>query len=90
MFKAIAKWLLRKELSVLLSTITTQEKELSVKVATPPPVVVGRIMRSEFLRFKNTLPLQVVTGTTTQLQAASLVGQQYVLDKIEQELVSDR
>lgn len=90
MIKTIARWLLRKELAVLNSILSKQEKELSVKVTTPPPVVVGRIARSEFLRFKQQLPLAVVTGTTTDLQAASLVGQQYVLDLIERELVSER
>lgn len=89
MFKAIARWLLRKELAVLQSVIAIQEKELA-KVVTKAehPRLTTRLAYSEYQRFKAGLPPAVVTGSTTDLQAASLVGQQMVLDRLERELVN--
>lgn len=104
MLKTIARWLLKKELRSLYSVITEQEREVSrnkvtiteleaqrvLKEHTQPPQVrvTNRIHMAEFQRFKGSLPQAVITGSSTDLQAASLVGQQFVLDKMERELVS--
>lgn len=89
MLKIIARWLLKKELQLLHSVITEQEKSLAQRVqAEQAPRLTTRLASSEFLRFKAGLPQAVITGTSTDLQAAALVGQQMVLDRLERELVS--
>jgi hypothetical protein len=92
MFKTIARWLLKKELSSLYSVITKQEEEITNLKSLPAPVeqvrLTNRLTSSEYYRFKASLPAAVITSTSTDLQAAALVGQQAVLDRMERELVS--
>lgn len=74
-----------------------QEKDEAVKqhqriLTTPVPKeqreeVVYRIPREVFNKIKSMLQPNVVTSSTTDIQAASLVGQQRALDIIEQEIV---
>ena len=86
--KAIARKILKKELEskdevidTLFNANTQLKKEKNIKFG-------YRIPREEFDRIKKKLQPSVVTTTTTDLQAAALVGQQRVLDVIEEELVS--
>lgn len=86
--KAIASKILKKELAAkdkvidtLLDANTQLKKEKNIKFG-------YRIPREEFDRIRKKLQPSVVTTSTTDLQAAALVGQQRVLDVIEEELVS--
>lgn len=95
MLKAIARWLLKKDLRKLYSTIVEQEKEVTaLKMQRAEQVLTqgqvrqtNRLAAAEYQRFKAGLPQAVITGTSTELQAAALVGQQMVLNRMEQELV---
>lgn len=61
--------------------------ELERVLANPTRVI--RLSRNVFTSFARSFPQPVVTGSTTDLQAAALVGQLAVLNKLEQELVID-
>lgn len=55
----------------------------------PPTKVVIRLTRGEYDRLRSQLQPNMVTSSTTQLEAAYLVGQQRVLDILEKGFVSD-
>lgn len=61
--------------------------QLSQQLANPARVI--RLSRNVYKEFCKGFPQSVITGQTTDLQAAALVGQHTVLDKLERELVVD-
>lgn len=76
----------------LTGTIGDLNKEngrLRGELQNPPTKVVIRLTRGEYDRLKSQLQPSMVTTSTTQLEAAYLVGQQRVLDILEKGFVSD-
>ena len=63
--------------------------ELFVANKKPSTKAVIRLTRGEYDRLRSQLQQNVVTSSTTQLEAAALVGQQRVLDVLEKGFVSD-
>lgn len=106
LMKNIGRFLLRRELEDLRTTLQRETREnsslretvedLSKEVdrlrgtlVNPPTKVVIRLTRGEYDRLRSQLQPNVVTTSTTQLEAAYLVGQQRVLDILEKGFVSD-
>lgn len=106
LMKNIGRYLLRRELEDLRTTLQKETREnsslrqtvedLSKEVerlrgilVNPPTKVVIRLTRGEYDRLRSQLQPNVVTTSTTQLEAAYLVGQQRVLDILEKGFVSD-
>lgn len=84
--KSIAYIILKEELSILRSTLTKQEETVDNLLKHP----VGRLTITEEV-FKTTvldkLPKPCVTRNTTELEAASLLGQQQVINLLRENFV---
>lgn len=89
LLKRIASWILRKELQTKDNTIDKLYTVINEKVD-KPVVEVIRLRRDVFSTLKRSLQQQVITNQTTDLQAAALVGQQRVLDLLEDGFVNER
>lgn len=76
-------------LKELVDILNKKNKSLQEAHRNPPAKVVIRLTRGEYDRLKSQLQPNVVTTSTTQLEAAYLVGQQRVLDILEKGFVSD-
>lgn len=81
-----------RENTSLKETVEVLQKEiksLQGALRNPPTKLVIRLTRGEYDRLRSQLQPNVVTTSTTQLEAAYLVGQQRVLDILEKGFVSD-
>lgn len=99
LMKYLGRLLLKRELEDLRTTLQRETLEntslteelgrLREALRKPPTKVVIRLTRGEYDRLRAQLQPNVVTTSTTQLEAAYLVGQQRVLDILEKGFVSD-
>lgn len=90
MIKRLAKYILRDYLKSLNKQIVCLEykvQEVQERQVQRATTVVNRLNPSEFARVKAKAFPVMVNGSTTELQAAALVGQQFAFDLIERELV---
>lgn len=92
MLKYLARKILSKELSMIEASRLADHrtmKEAVEKLESRPNLYTVRIPREVYTRFRQKLPVCVVSGSSTDLQVAALVGQQQALDLIEKEFVID-
>lgn len=84
LLKRLCRYILREELKHKDEVID----RLYTTVQERKEVAVYRLNPEVFKSLKKSLQESVITSTTTDLQAAALVGQQRVLDVIEKGIVS--